>query len=88
LDPEDIKILSMWDIWDFGKGTGLSWADIRFWGTKGQFISPRYNWTVRARTICKLSSSTLTLKLPSGGIYCWILASTVSDMKKTGNCGH
>jgi hypothetical protein len=24
LDPEDIKILSMWDIWDFGKGTGLS----------------------------------------------------------------
>jgi len=24
LDPEDIKILSLWAIWNFGKGTGLS----------------------------------------------------------------
>ena len=23
LDPEDIKILSLWAIWNFGKGTGL-----------------------------------------------------------------
>jgi hypothetical protein len=28
LDPEDIKILSLGAIWNFGKGTGLSWADI------------------------------------------------------------
>ena len=35
LDPDDIKILSLGAIWNFGKGTGLSWADIRLWGTKG-----------------------------------------------------
>jgi len=35
LDPEDIKILNLGDIWNFGKETGLSWADIRLWGTKG-----------------------------------------------------
>jgi len=23
LDPEDIKILSMWAIWNFSKGTGI-----------------------------------------------------------------
>jgi len=35
LDPEDTKILNLGAIWNFGKGTGLSWADIRLWGTKG-----------------------------------------------------
>jgi hypothetical protein len=35
LYPEDIKILNPEAIWNFGKGTGLSWADIRLWGTKG-----------------------------------------------------
>jgi len=35
LEPEDINILSLGAIWNFGKGTGLSWADIRLWGTKG-----------------------------------------------------
>jgi hypothetical protein len=34
-DPEDIKILSMGAIWNFGKGTGLSRTDIRLWGKKG-----------------------------------------------------
>jgi len=34
LDQEDIKILNLGAIWNFGKGTGLSWADIRLWGTK------------------------------------------------------
>ena len=29
LDPEDSKILNLGAIWNFGKGTGLSWADIR-----------------------------------------------------------
>ena len=35
LDPEDIKILNLGAIWNFGKGTELSWADIGLWGTKG-----------------------------------------------------
>jgi hypothetical protein len=34
LNPEDIKNLCLGAIWNFGKGTGFSWADIRFWGTK------------------------------------------------------
>ena len=38
LDPEIIKILSLGGTWNFGKGTGLSWADIRLWGTKGQNV--------------------------------------------------
>jgi len=38
LYPEDIKILSLGTIWIFGKGTGLSWADIRLWGTKGHKV--------------------------------------------------
>ena len=35
LDPGDIKILNLGAIRNFGKGTGLSWAGIRLWGTKG-----------------------------------------------------
>jgi len=35
LEPEDIKILSLGVIWNFGIGTDLSRADIRLWGTKG-----------------------------------------------------
>ena len=35
LDPEDIKIVNLGAISNFGKGTGLSWADIRLWDTKG-----------------------------------------------------
>ena len=35
LDPEDINILNLGTIWNFGKGTGLSWVDIKLWGTKG-----------------------------------------------------
>jgi len=42
LDPEDIKILNLGAIWNFGKGTGLSRADIRLWGTKGPSIRPRF----------------------------------------------
>jgi len=38
LDPEVIKILSLGAIWNFGKATGLSWTDIRLWGTKGPSI--------------------------------------------------
>jgi hypothetical protein len=53
LDPEDIKILSLGAIWNFGKGTGLSWADIRLWGTKGPSIRPRCIGTIRAQTKCK-----------------------------------
>jgi hypothetical protein len=34
LDPEDIKILSLRAIWNFGKETGFSRFDIRLWGTK------------------------------------------------------
>jgi len=37
LDPEDINFLNLGLIWNFGKGTGLSWADIRLCGTKGPF---------------------------------------------------
>ena len=35
MDPEDIKILSLGAIGNFGIGTDLSRADIRLWGTKG-----------------------------------------------------
>jgi hypothetical protein len=38
LDPKNIKILSLEAIWNFGKGTGLSWADIRLWDTKGHNV--------------------------------------------------
>ena len=34
LDPEEIKILSLGAIWNFSKGTGLFWVDIRLWGTE------------------------------------------------------
>ena len=30
-----------WSIWNFSKGTGLSWVDIRVWGTKGLSIRHR-----------------------------------------------
>jgi len=53
LKPEDIKILSLGAIWNFDTGTGLSWADIRLWGTKGPSTRPRCIRTVRARTQCK-----------------------------------
>jgi hypothetical protein len=53
LDPEDIKILSLEAICNFGKGTGLSWADIRLWGTMGPYIKPRCIGTVRVQTHCK-----------------------------------
>jgi len=35
LDPEDIKHLSLETIWNFSKGTGIPWTDIRLCGTKG-----------------------------------------------------
>jgi hypothetical protein len=38
LGPEDIKILILGAIWNFGKGTGLSCVDIRLWGTKGRKV--------------------------------------------------
>jgi hypothetical protein len=38
---------------NFGKGTGLSWADIRLWSTKGLSVRPRCIGTARARTHCK-----------------------------------
>ena len=53
LDPEDIKILSLGAIWNFGKGTGLSWTDIRLWVTKGPSVRPRCIGTVGALTQCK-----------------------------------
>jgi len=53
LDPEDIKILSLGAIWNFGKGTGPSWADIRLRGTNGPSIRPRCIGTLGARTQCK-----------------------------------
>jgi len=41
LDLEAIKILSLGAIWNFSKGTGLSWVDIRLWATKGPSMGPR-----------------------------------------------
>jgi len=38
LDPEDIESLSLGAIWNFSKGTGLSWTDIRLWGIKDPLI--------------------------------------------------
>jgi len=38
LDPENIKSLSLRAIWNFSKGTGLSWTDIRLWGIKDVLI--------------------------------------------------
>jgi hypothetical protein len=48
LDLEDIKILSLEAVWNFGKGAELSRADIRLWGTKGPSIRPRCIETIRA----------------------------------------
>jgi hypothetical protein len=45
LYPEDIKILSLGTILNFAKGTGLCWANIRLWGSKGQSVKPRCNGT-------------------------------------------
>jgi hypothetical protein len=53
LDPEDIKVSSLGAIWNFSKGTGLSWADIRLWDTKGLSIRPGCIGAVRDRTHCK-----------------------------------
>jgi len=52
VEPEAIKILSWWAMWNFSKGTGLSCVDIRFWGTKDLSIRPRCIGTVRAQTQC------------------------------------
>jgi hypothetical protein len=52
LDLEAIKILSLEAIWNFSKGTGLFWVDIRLWDTNGPSIRPRCIRTVRARTQC------------------------------------
>ena len=35
LDPENVTSLRLGAIWNFCKGTGLPWFDIRLWGTKG-----------------------------------------------------
>jgi hypothetical protein len=35
LDPEDVKSPSLGTIWNFSKGTGLTWLDIRLWDTRG-----------------------------------------------------
>jgi hypothetical protein len=43
-------ILIQGAIWNCGKGTGLSWADTRLWGTKGLFIRPTCIVTIRAQT--------------------------------------
>ena len=37
-NPENIKSLCLGAIWNFSKGTGLSWTGIRLWGTKGLLI--------------------------------------------------
>jgi hypothetical protein len=47
VDPWAIKILSLGAIWNFSEVTGLSWIDIRLWGTKGPSIRPRCIGTVR-----------------------------------------
>jgi hypothetical protein len=47
---QDIKILNQGAIWNCGKGTGLYWADIRLWGTKGASIRPRCIGTISAWT--------------------------------------
>jgi hypothetical protein len=52
LDPKAIQILSLEAIWNFRKGTGLSWVDIRLWGTKSPSIRPRCIGTVGTRTHC------------------------------------
>ena len=40
LHPEHVNCLSMGAIWNFSKGTGLTWLDIRLWGTKGLSKGP------------------------------------------------
>ena len=47
LDPEAIKILSLWAVWNFSKGARLSWVDMRLWGTKSPTIRPRCVGPVR-----------------------------------------
>jgi hypothetical protein len=68
VDPEDIKSLSLWAIWNCSKGAGLPWANIRLWGTNGPFIRPRCIGTVKTRTqmqiIINPSGRTMALWLP------------------------
>jgi hypothetical protein len=49
-DPEVIEILRLGAMWNYSKGTGLSWIDIRLWGTKGPSIRPRCIGSVGSRT--------------------------------------
>jgi hypothetical protein len=56
-DPEDIKSLSLGTIWNFIKGTWLTWTGIRLWGTKGTLLRPRCIGTVRARTQLLISQT-------------------------------
>jgi len=56
-DPEDIKSLSLGAIWNFIKGTWLTWTDISLWSTKGLLLRPMCIGTVRARTQLLINQS-------------------------------
>jgi len=53
LRSRDTGTLSLGAIGKFRKGTGLSGADIRLWGTKGQSIRSWCIGTIGAQTQCK-----------------------------------
>jgi hypothetical protein len=57
LDPEDITNLSLGAIWNFSKGTGLSWTDSRLGSTKGPFLRRRCIGTKRAQTQLLINQS-------------------------------
>jgi hypothetical protein len=68
LDPEAIKIWSLGAIWKFIKGTGVSWVDMRLWGTKGPSIRPRCIGNVRAQTTC-WSINNQSVNIPRGTTF-------------------
>ena len=57
LDPKGIKSLSLRDIWNFSKGTGLPWSGIRLWSKNGLFLRPRYIGTIGAWTQLLINQS-------------------------------
>ena len=52
-------------IWNFSKGTGFPWADIRLWGKKGPLIRLRYIETISFRTQMQIIIITLSTTNPT-----------------------
>ena len=70
LVPGAIKILSLGAIWNFTKGTGLSWIDIRLRGTKGLSIRPRCIGTIGLKpTVNRSINQSINQSAPCWGTW-------------------